>query len=336
MPENPTDAPSPPALGVENYDIGREISTGGMGSVLEARDEKLQRTVALKVMLLEANADAHMRQRFLREAQVLAMLAHPNIVPIHDIVWEDGQPLFYTMKLVKGRTLQRILTDLRKEDLDALCDFPLTHLLDIFRKVCDAIAFAHSQGVIHRDLKPENIMIGEFGEVLVMDWGLAKVVRGFDETGSLEEQGTENSDLRTASQTLHGSVLGTPQYMSPEQARGSLAEVDELSDIYALGGILYAMLTLRPPVEGATALEVLERVSKGEISAPTAFQSKSGSRGKAFEKGPVMEAKLIKPLPHLRGGVVPAALSFVVMKALHLDKKNGCHHDRANRSFSKA
>jgi serine/threonine protein kinase len=174
-------APSPPPLGVENYQLGAEISTGGMGSVLEAHDAKLDRTVAIKVMLLEANADARMRQRFLREAQVLAKLAHPNIVPIYDIVWEDGMPLFYSMKLVKGRTLQAILTDLRKQVPETLRDYSLDRLLTIFRKVCDAIAFAHSQGVLHRDLKPENIMVGEFGEVLVMDWGLAKLLRSNDE-----------------------------------------------------------------------------------------------------------------------------------------------------------
>lgn len=332
---------TPPPLGAENYQLGPEISTGGMGSVLEAHDGKLKRTVAIKVMLLEANANPSMRQRFIREAEVLAMLAHPNIVPIYDIVWEDGLPLFYSMKLVRGRTLQAVLTDLRKEVPEALREYTLDRLLLIFRKVCDAVAFAHSKGVLHRDLKPDNIMVGEFGEVLVMDWGLASVTQvgrivlnppreGVEPAeASLNERsplacdgGAERIQRPTyeAWATLAGAVLGTPQYMSPEQARGSMAEVDELSDIYALGGILYAILTLRPPIEGKTALEVLRKVSRGEIVTPTALQTQSGSKGKSFEKGGVLEAKHIKPLPHVRGGRVPAALSSVTMKALQRER----------------
>jgi serine/threonine protein kinase/WD40 repeat protein len=312
---------------VENYVLGAEISTGGMGSVLEAHDAKLDRTVAIKVMLLEGDANPSLRERFLREARVLAMLEHPNIVPIHDLVWEDGRPLFYSMKRVRGRTLGAILTDLRKERPEVLREYVLESLLGIFRKVCDAVAFAHSRGVIHRDLKPDNIMVGEFGEVLVMDWGLARLK--VPETGRLGDEEIADSDLSKSlplqvspsGLTLHGAVLGTPQYMSPEQARGNLEEVDERSDLYALGGILYAILTLRPPVEGASALEILAKVSRGEIATPTALRVRSGSRGKAFEKGTMLEAKEIRPLPHVRGGRVPAALSAVAMKALQVDKE---------------
>jgi len=326
MPEDHPAPPPPTASGVENYQLGAEISTGGMGSVLEAHDGKLDRTVAIKVMLLEADASPAMRERFLREARVLAMLAHPNIVPIHDLVWEDDRPLFYSMKRVNGRSLGAILKDLRKEDPEALREYPLDRLLLIFRKVCDAVAFAHSKGVLHRDLKPDNIMVGEFGEVLVMDWGLARVrdlesgILGDGESFDSDLSPSPSPSLPPSGVTLHGAVLGTPQYMSPEQASGSIGDVDELSDIYALGGILYAILTLRPPVEGETALEILEKVSRGEIEAPTAFESKSGSRGRPFQRGPILEARQISPLRHLRGGKVPAALSAVAMKALHLEK----------------
>jgi len=308
--------------GVENYTLGCEISTGGMGSVLEAHDGKLDRTVAIKVMLIEGDTNPSMRGRFLREARVLAMLAHPNIVPIHDLVWEDGRPLFYSMKRVQGRTLQAILTDLRKEHPGVLRDYPLERLLLIFRKVCDAVAFAHSKGVLHRDLKPENIMVGEFGEVMVMDWGLAKLLDGSADTlFRMDERDDSGQECpRSFSATLHGAVLGTPQYMSPEQARGSIEEVDERSDLYALGGILYAILTLRPPIDGESALEILAKVSRGEITNPTALQVRSGSRGKKFEKGEMLEAKRIRPLPHVRSGRIPPALSAVALKALRLEK----------------
>lgn len=310
--------PTPPPLGVENYQLGPEISTGGMGSVLEAKDGKLDRTVAIKVMLLEANADERMRQRFIREAQVLAMLAHPNIVPIYDIVWEDGMPLFYSMKLVMGRTLQAILTDLRHEVPEVLHDFPLTRLLDIFRKACDAIAFAHSKGVLHRDLKPDNIMVGEFGEVMVMDWGLAK--RQNDEP-ELVAAFDSSFLIRDSSFTLHGCVLGTPQYMSPEQARGQSHGLDERADVYALGGILYAILTLRPPVEGKTPEEVLSKVTSGQITAPSDLKTTFRGKHAPFEKKEVLDARQIRPLPHLHAGQVPVSLSSVVMKALQLDKE---------------
>jgi serine/threonine protein kinase len=180
-----------------------------------------------------------------------------------DVSGPDSGP-FYSMKLIKGRTLQAVLNLIRDGDSAAIKDYPRATLLTIFRKVCDAMMFAHSKGILHRDLKPENIMVGEYGEVLVMDWGLAKVL------GEREEQGSSVSrvnDTGDYGMTMEGEVMGTPQYMSPEQALGMVAELDQRSDIYSLGGILYAILTLRPPIEGTTLDEVLTKVKNGSISS---------------------------------------------------------------------
>ncbi len=309
--------------------FGKRIAKGGMGAILEGEDCKLGRTIAVKVML-DANASDDQARRFVQEAAVLGRLEHPNIVPIHDLGRDSEGALYYTMKLVKGRTLQDILDDLRRENKEALEHYTLDRLLTIFRKVCDALAFAHASNIIHRDLKPENIMVGEFGEVLVMDWGIAKVLNELGVEGSANTpvrsvpdpiSGEESPRSSTVSltATMDGAVMGTPNYMSPEQAMGKVNELDERSDIFSLGGILYAILTLRPPVEGKDVWEVLEKVQMANITEPTKFGATTG-KGSAKTKGEVLEAKKITPLPHMPGGRVPNALSAVAMKALKLDK----------------
>jgi len=316
--------------------FGKQIAKGGMGAILEGEDCKLGRTIAVKVML-DPHAGSEQARRFVQEAAVLGKLAHPNIVPVYDLGRDIDGALFYTMKLVKGRTLQQIIDDLRKEKKEALEHYTLDRLLTIFRKVCDALAFAHASHIIHRDLKPENVMVGEFGEVLVMDWGIAKLLNELGVEGSADtlvrsvpdpNSGQECPRSSTASftATLEGAVMGTPTYMSPEQAMGKVNELDERSDIFSLGGILYAILTLRPPVEGKDVWEVLEKVQMANIAAPTTYGATTTGKGSAEAKSDVLEAKKITPLPHMPGGRVPNALSAVAMKALTLDKTKRYQH----------
>ena len=282
------------------YTLVREIARGGMGQIYFGEDPQLKRNVAVKVSSV---SDRGEDPRFSKEAEVLAQLAHPNVVPIHNIgVDALGRP-FYSMKLVKGRTLQAVLNLIRDRDAAAIKDYPRAALVTIFRKVCDAMMFAHSKGILHRDLKPENIMVGEYGEVLVMDWGLAKVLGEREENVSLVSRINDTGDY---GMTMEGEVMGTPQYMSPEQADGMVAELDQRSDIYSLGGVLYAILTLRPPIEGITLDEVLTKVRTGNISS---MITKRGARGGVTGGS-----------PEAMGVEVPEALQAVTFKAMATDR----------------
>ena len=278
-----------------DYELLDVLGEGGMGVVYAARQTSVDRTIAVKMIRSEAADNEDARARFLSEAAVTGDLEHPNIMPIYDLGADDTGALFYAMKRVQGTRWSQ-----------AIGAKPLGEDLQVLLRVADACAFAHSRGVIHRDLKPDNIMVGDFGEVLVMDWGLAKVLsQGADGRGQkseAEEREKEGSadrpeggrapnpeqnaqsdvtpDLAVRSQvssvrsesdlalTAEGQVTGTPFYMSPEQAEGDTDRLDHRSDIYSLGAILYEILTLERPVEGRTMYEVLLNVSDGRIVPP--------------------------------------------------------------------
>jgi tetratricopeptide (TPR) repeat protein len=247
------------------YRIEEEIARGGMGVVLRAHDADFGRTLAVKLMHAQDVGRPEMVQRFLGEAQLTAQLQHPGIPPVHARgQLEDGRP-YFAMKLVKGRTMADLLA-CRHGPAD---DLP--RMLGIFQQVCQTIAFVHSRGVIHRDLKPANIMVGAFGEVQVMDWGLAKVLgSAVAEEPTLPGEGTSTifspRSGRPESATQAGSVLGTPAYMAPEQARGLVHRLDERSDVFGLGAILCVVLTGQPPYVGPSGQHVLEKAENGDLA----------------------------------------------------------------------
>lgn len=305
----------------KRYSVDGEIARGGMGAILLSRDVNLHRKVAMKVALSKKASKSQLR-RFVEEAQVTGQLEHPNIVPIYELGMDSAGQLFYTMKMVRGRTLEDIITQLARGDQETLNKFNLTVLLDIFTRICDALIFAHSKDVIHRDLKPENIMIGDYGEVLVMDWGLAKILPSKpEEEISIEDiEAVDDSRIvktitseSTLRGTMEGSLVGTPQFMSPEQANGQISKLSPASDIYSLGAILYEMLTLRPSVEGKNVDEVLDKVAEGRIKPPEFYNSSSGGSGDTGKKDAAR--KYIK-LRHCPNEKIPTSLSAVCMQAM--------------------
>jgi len=253
-----------PDLAGTRYRLIERVGGGGMGTVYLAEDSVLGRRVALKILdLPELRAD--LSARLLREARILGRLEHPGIVPVHDAgTLADGRA-FYAMKFVEGERL-----DMLARRIDAIPD-----RLRIFQRICEPVAFAHARGILHRDLKPENIMVGPFGEVLVMDWGVAKILREDrtqreDHTGIPTERSqnapTETKPLKTA----HGTVLGTAGYMAPEQARGEIDGLDERADIYSLGAILQFLLSSKRPTAGEERLNSESAPLSSAGSAPKA------------------------------------------------------------------
>ena len=253
----------------ERFRILRFHREGGLGRVYVARDEELGREVALKEIRPDKVAEADLRRRFVLEAEINGGLEHPGIVPVYSLgTFNDGRP-FYAMRFVEGNSLKEAIESYHNEhprpDPTAI---EFRKLLGRFIDVCEAIAFAHNKGVLHRDLKPHNVMLGRFGETLLIDWGLAKV------TGRCEPVGSDTvceATLVPPSGSGHAptlGVLGSPPYMSPEQAAGATESLGPATDVYGLGAILFALLTGEPPVEGKTTDEIIDRLRRRLIRSP--------------------------------------------------------------------
>jgi PAS domain S-box-containing protein len=262
-------AGQPAALPPSRYALGGIHATGGMGRVWLARDTFFDREVALKELRPEIAGDALVRCRFLREARITGQLEHPGIVPVYELAQHPDSSLpFYTMRFVKGRTLAEAAQAFhRKRRQGAAEPFELTSLLNAFAAVCRTVAYAHSRGVIHRDLKGANVVLGDFGEVILLDWGLAKRLDQRDDWPA----GRSAGDELGADCTGLGDVMGTPAFMSPEQASGRVDQVDRRSDIYGLGAILYEVLTGQPPFPDANPMAVLAQVLMREPVRPRAL-----------------------------------------------------------------
>jgi serine/threonine protein kinase len=267
----------------ERYQFLGEIARGGMGAVLKGRDTDLGRDLAVKVLLDKHRDNPDLIRRFIEEAQIGGRLQHPGIVPVYELGCFDDRRPFFTMKLVKGHTLAALLA----ARADGAHERP--RFLAIFEAVCQTMAYAHARGVIHRDLKPHNVMVGSFGEVQVMDWGLAKVLR----TASVIDLDTPEPEHETFVQTARsgsetrgssaGCVLGTPEYMPPEQARGEISAVDERADVFSLGGILCEILTGQPPYSGRTAAEVHFKAASGDLTEALDRLDKCGADADLLE-----------------------------------------------------
>ena len=256
-PPSPTELPPSGA----RYEIRGELARGAMGSILRAFDPNLDRELAMKVILDDEDGSRAraLLPRFLQEARVTGQLEHPGIVPVHELGFDGEGRVYFTMPRIEGTDLSTILRRCRDGD----GEWPLTRVLGLLSRATDALAFAHSRGVVHRDLKPANIRVGSFGETYVMDWGLAKVLR--------EEDAPEESEVPESAfdlgplHTRVGSVIGTPHYMPPEQAAGDQESIDARTDVYAMGAILYELLSGRPPYgdDDARAEAVIEEVLRG-------------------------------------------------------------------------
>ena len=250
----------------EKYKFRKSIGQGGMKVVIQVKDRDTTRDIAMAML---PDAQSRPKQeilRFIEEARITASLEHPNIVPVHDIGVDDCGSPYFTMKLIRGETLASVLRKLHDGDPEYLENYPLDKLLRIFLKICNGVAFAHSKGVLHLDLKPENVQLGDYGEVILMDWGLAKLVSVPENDDSMP---LDAQVVSQGSRTGNGVRKGTPGYMAPEQAAGNENQKSFRTDVYSLGAILYSLLTYCNPLEGNDVKKLLIATIRGDVIPPS-------------------------------------------------------------------
>jgi len=264
------EAPLPERMvyGWNRYTEWQPMASGGTCEIRSALDRNLGRRVAVKTLHKDYQGNEILQRRFVREARITAGIQHPNTPPVYEIGRDTHLRPYFSMKIVRGRSLLELFESIRAGDPKVIAAFPLFRQLEVFTQVALAAAYAHALGVIHRDLKPANIQIGTFGEVILLDWGLAKLIA--DREVLLE---TDNGEPRISMElTRAGSRLGTPLYMSPEQANGDL-DIDARSDVFAMGIVLHELLSQKPLFQGQTVHEVRKEIQEKEILPPSASQS---------------------------------------------------------------
>jgi serine/threonine-protein kinase len=307
-------APRPPLAG--RYRLARRIGKGGMGEVMAARDEQVGRDVAIKRMRAAAPSERAIR-RFLREASIQGRLEHPAIVPVHEIGRDgDGLP-FFVMKKLTGTTLSNAISDPEQR-----ASFPRARVLRAFAEVCLAVELAHVRGIVHRDLKPENILLGDFGEVYILDWGVAKLVG--EDDGEFADVGSGSGEHATAA----GTTIGTPGYMAPEQACG-MPDIDGRTDIYALGCVLFEILTGEP---------LHPRGVEGMRSALAGCDARPSQRTPERDIAPELDALCVEATATDRDGRIQSAreLGDRVQRYLDGDRDLALRRDLAHGHFARA
>ncbi|TWU42799.1 serine/threonine-protein kinase [Novipirellula artificiosorum] len=265
------DLPQNVPPGLARYSGLREMARGGSAVLRSGFDCVTGRTVAIKSLLPETRHDQREQRRLLREARVTAQLQHPNTVPVYDIGNDEEWGIYFVMKRISGENLFEILKRIAQGEQDTIDAYPLSRRLEILIGACQALAYAHARGVIHRDVKPENIWVGNFGEVILLDWGVAKVWGHADDNEPLNRsvlttEETESQQLKTL--TGGGQRPGTPLYMSPEQVNGNRG-IDERSDIFSAGVTMYEALAIREPFRGANINETFDNIQNKEIPPPS-------------------------------------------------------------------